>query len=240
MTKTKLLAPALLALSLTSAPAHAVSFVSGPGSVSLDRTDDFSWTVNFTATVGDNLPGTTGSVTFNFLSAVGNVWNFSYSVDNTSTAPSASSRLGVFGFDTSGTVTSVSTGAGNRFSAALNGGNFSGLGNREVCFFSGPNCNGSGGNGVTVAEAPVPGTFSLTLSMMMDTLVLSDFAARWQATGPNAEGSNSGPGTITFTPPPGAIPEPATWAMMIMGFGLVGMGLRRGKRGDVTTRVRFV
>ena len=28
-------------------------------------------------------------------------------------------------------------------------------------------------------------------------------------------------------PPTNAIPEPATWAMMIMGFGLVGAGLRR-------------
>ena len=29
------------------------------------------------------------------------------------------------------------------------------------------------------------------------------------------------------TPPSGAVPEPATWAMMILGFGLVGAGMRR-------------
>jgi PEP-CTERM motif len=34
------------------------------------------------------------------------------------------------------------------------------------------------------------------------------------------------------------VPEPATWAMMIMGFGLVGGALRSAKRGQ-TTRVRF-
>ena len=29
--------------------------------------------------------------------------------------------------------------------------------------------------------------------------------------------------------PTGAVPEPSTWAMMMMGFGAVGLGLRRRK-----------
>ena len=37
-------------------------------------------------------------------------------------------------------------------------------------------------------------------------------------------------------PPPPAVPEPASWAMMILGLGAVGAGLRRAKR---TTRVSF-
>jgi len=43
-------------------------------------------------------------------------------------------------------------------------------------------------------------------------------------------------GTVTFTPTPG-VPEPATWAMMLFGFGAVGFGLRRRKKQE--TRVRF-
>ena len=35
-----------------------------------------------------------------------------------------------------------------------------------------------------------------------------------------------------------AVPEPATWAMMILGFGLIGGALRQAK-GRTTTRVRF-
>lgn len=36
--------------------------------------------------------------------------------------------------------------------------------------------------------------------------------------------------TITDTPPSvGAVPEPATWAMMLLGFGLIGATLRRGR-----------
>lgn len=36
-----------------------------------------------------------------------------------------------------------------------------------------------------------------------------------------------------------AVPEPATWAMMIMGFGVVGLSLRR-RRSAATVRVRFI
>lgn len=36
-----------------------------------------------------------------------------------------------------------------------------------------------------------------------------------------------------------AVPEPATWAMMLLGFGMVGFGLRRRQASKVTTRVAF-
>jgi hypothetical protein len=38
-------------------------------------------------------------------------------------------------------------------------------------------------------------------------------------------------------PPTGAVPEPATWAMMILGFGVAGGALRRSRK--VKTTVRF-
>ena len=34
-----------------------------------------------------------------------------------------------------------------------------------------------------------------------------------------------------------AVPEPATWALMIMGFGLMGAAMRRDRK--VTARIRF-
>lgn len=37
---------------------------------------------------------------------------------------------------------------------------------------------------------------------------------------------------------PGGVPEPATWAMMLIGFGAVGYGLRR-RQGAISTRVTF-
>lgn len=39
--------------------------------------------------------------------------------------------------------------------------------------------------------------------------------------------ANIGYDTLRFAPPGGGVPEPATWALMIAGFGLAGAGLRR-------------
>lgn len=43
---------------------------------------------------------------------------------------------------------------------------------------------------------------------------------------------------LTFSATISAVPEPATWGMMIVGFGLTGTALRRKRK--VSTRVRFV
>lgn len=43
-----------------------------------------------------------------------------------------------------------------------------------------------------------------------------------------SRGNGSYGGQLSFTP--GAVPEPATWAMMIMGFGLVGSAMRRRRQ----------
>lgn len=52
-----------------------------------------------------------------------------------------------------------------------------------------------------------------------------DFIRIYQVGGGGYESDNHTVGF--FTRPGGVIPEPATWAMMIMGFGLVGMAARR-------------
>ena len=44
--------------------------------------------------------------------------------------------------------------------------------------------------------------------------------------------------SVNFSPVMSAVPEPATWAMMIAGFGLVGGTMRRRKTA-VATRIRF-
>ena len=41
-------------------------------------------------------------------------------------------------------------------------------------------------------------------------------------------------GPVTATP---GVPEPATWMMMILGFGAIGFGMRRSQK--VTARIRF-
>jgi hypothetical protein len=39
---------------------------------------------------------------------------------------------------------------------------------------------------------------------------------------------------LSYEPAPGAVPEPATWAMMLLGFGGIGMAMRRSKRRSST------
>ena len=47
-------------------------------------------------------------------------------------------------------------------------------------------------------------------------------------------GSQFGFDDVTFTAAPaGPVPEPATWAMMLMGFGLMGFGLRNRRKQAV-------
>lgn len=212
------LALAMVAGALLAGAADAASTINSNGSITLDRTDDFSWTTNYVASAGTNLSGVTGSIVYAFTSAnaSGTQWNFTYSVDNTSTGNGASSRLGAFGFNASVDPSSASNVTGT-FGAAINAnGNFNGLGKHDVCFYSGSNCNGSGNAGVTVAAMPATGKFTLDFSQGQNTLTISDFVARFQATGVNANGSASGSGTIVT-----AVPEPATWAMMLFGFGMV-------------------
>ena len=43
-------------------------------------------------------------------------------------------------------------------------------------------------------------------------------------------------GNITYTAPDAAVPEPATWALLILGFGAVGFAMR--KRGEKSIRSR--
>lgn len=50
-------------------------------------------------------------------------------------------------------------------------------------------------------------------------------------------GGGGGSGGVLLPPPPvgPAVPEPAAWAMMISGFGLVGLALRMGRKPTTLT-----
>lgn len=56
-------------------------------------------------------------------------------------------------------------------------------------------------------------------------------------TAPQFNTSGTRTSVITFAGAAGAVPEPATWAMMVIGFGAVGGALRR--RSKVATSVRY-
>ncbi|RVT90262.1 cistern family PEP-CTERM protein [Sphingomonas crocodyli] len=205
-----------------SAPVSAATSSIMGSSIFLDASDPFSFNVDFAAQ-GANSSGAEGEATFNFLGASSNnkVFSFSYNIANTSTGASANSRLGAFGFNTSVDNYTLAT-TGTAFSGMKNGGNFNGLGVHDLCFYAGPNCNGGGNNGINVALGEVNGGFTLTFASSQSSLTLTDFVARWQAAQNN--GSTSGFGV------PKAIPEASTWAMLMIGFGGIGLTVRSRRR----------
>lgn len=83
-----------------------------------------------------------------------------------------------------------------------------------------------GGNNVRLVDRSTGNVEFYSLSDISATA--GDYALR-------LEGSVAGPapnaaysGTISFAP--GAVPEPAAWAMMILGMGAIGIAMRRQKR----------
>jgi hypothetical protein len=58
----------------------------------------------------------------------------------------------------------------------------------------------------------------------------------------NIIGNNTGPGlgTLAGTVSMSAVPEPTTWAMMLIGFGAVGYSMRRRKVGSADMRLQAI
>ena len=229
---------AVSALAALSGQAQAASFVSGTGSaktVSLDATDPFSWTNDYNGFVGNGgptIPGLTSTIAFSFLGTAGSTFKFSYSMENTSSAPIDAARLTIFGFNTDPNVTGVSTGAGDLFNVIASGNQPNGLANIDVCFKDrGATNNCTGANNGLAIGALSSGTFNLSFANLPAKLILSDFSVRYQGIDSRALQINGGFASGV----PTGVPEPAAWAMMLAGFGLVGSAIRR--RGANMVRV---
>ena len=158
-----------------------------------------------------------------------NTFRFSYSLTNTSNlALNPTSRVRSFGFDDIGldtTTGSATTADTNGFDTLSFDENFpTGLGNREFCLFDSPgNCIG-GSSGAIVGDAAT-GSFTLDYAGTgLTQITLDNFAVRFQSTGVNGQGSGTG---VPILAP---VPEPGTWAMMLLGFGAAGVAMRRRKR----------
>jgi hypothetical protein len=148
-------------------------------------------------------------------------FGFTFSIDNLSTL---ASRVSVFGFDTQPDVQSATVASAAFPSVTFNGNvpNVSGTNSFRTCF-SGSNCAGGGNSGVAVADPIATGSFVLRLANNATSLELDRMFVRYQGiTGLSGVNSATGFGT--------AVPEPATWAMMIGGFALIGAAARRRAR----------
>jgi hypothetical protein len=171
---------------------------------------------------GGIIDGLSALATFRLTSISNGAFSFAFTIDNTS---AIASRVSVFGFDTQPDVANASIASAVYSQATLNGNvpNLDGSNAFRTCF-SGQNCSGGGNAGITPADAPASGSFVLQVASAATALSVDRAFVRYQSLTLPGINSATGLGTIT------AVPEPATWAMMIGGFGLVGAVARRRVR----------
>jgi hypothetical protein len=227
-------APAAAAVSVPSTPA---SFAALNDSVSLNFGDGYANDVQ--------QPGLEGAATFRLSSRNGgngttNWTGWTFTIDNlanTSGGSVTASRLASFGFDVNPNVSGAS--ATGMFDLSTRNSNISNGISVEVCFRdAGGNCNGGGNGGLTIGQAIPNGafpnnTFTLLFAQAQSAIQLDRFVVRYQSI--NTVGGlngGSGVGIVGDGPldPLGGVPEPASWAMLIAGFGLVGATMRRRKQ----------
>ena len=213
----------------------ALIALSGAADATTITPDDVgdSGTGTFNGLIGGNILvpqlGASLTLSVNSYTAATNTWVFGYTVANTTQAPWSSS-VSAFGFNVDPNLVSVSS--TGLFDLALRNVNVSGgVGTIDFCNSAGASCNGGSSNGVNPG-ASASGTFTLDFAdNATTTLTFTDYFVRYQEiNGPGVYGK-SGVGfasDIVINPTVGAVPEPSTWAMMILGFAGVGfMAYRR-------------
>lgn len=158
-----------------------------------------------------------------FTGTSGNDYQFQYTLTNTSNpADEASSTATAFGFNTDPNPDVGDSSATGSFTN-VSSGSISGGTHVEICATGGPNCAGAANNGDMIGGGSFTGNLDIAFGSLPDTLTLTQPIVRFQSTGSNGTGSDIG------TAVPG-VPEPATWAMMLVGFGAAGLSMRRSRR----------
>lgn len=217
---------AATAVALIALPAAAVTSLSfaAPGTQSVQ--------FNGFTEKGAPLDGLAGRLDLTLVSVDGGKAQFDYALVNLSGGAIDTARISLFGFDVAGLKSATASGD----FAGVGAGNVPMLGFADVCFSAGKggNCAGGGGAGIWGGEAAT-GSFTLNYADTGLPLVLDNLFVRYQSIASTEFGIKGGSGIGVGTVWQdgggigGAVPEPATWGLMIAGFGLVGASLRRRK-----------
>lgn len=207
------LATSALGFAVTATPSQAATVVYGGNTYNSGDSIVFNL-------VGVQYPGSTGTLTLTFTGTSGNDYDFTYSLLNTSTDPHT--NISGFGFDVSGATVDLATTTSTGTYATISSGSISGGYKVDICATAGSNCAG-GSNGGPTPGGTASGTLDLEFTSLPSSFTLTQPVIRMQNTGPRGNGSDVGI-------PVGAVPEPATWALMLLGFGGLGMTMRRRRR----------
>jgi hypothetical protein len=214
-------AMALAATLTISATAHAATVLTWTtANVGVTKSIDFNGVDD-----GDTINGLSANIDYK-LTSIGNSgtsWVFSYNVENTSDWPVWLSTVTGFGFNVDPNISSSS--ATGEFSKTSSG-NVPDVGSREVCLTNSSCQSSSSSSGVDIGDTGV-GTFTLNFSQAKTSVSLSDLYVRYGAVYGGGEWGGSAVGSaLTSNVGTPAVPEPATWAMMLIGFFAIGSTLR--------------
>ena len=208
------------AVALVAATPAAADIVNYNGT---DYNVDDPIIINFVGSASDGGPseyeGVTGTLTLTLTEVTaGGDYVFAYNLLNTTTDPDQPDvELTGFGFNIDPDI----DGATEDGPLNVDSGNISNGVSLEFCLTSGPNCNAGASNGIVAGE-DFDGMFTLLFGTDPETIYITSPTVRFQSS--DTDGEGSGIGT------PGVVPEPATWAMMLMGFGAAGYAMRRRRR----------
>jgi len=164
-------------------------------------------TINFDSPVSD----LTSQLVLTLTGGTGNAFDFTYAFTK-----SGAANLVGFGFDASPDLASVTNVTGPL--AFFANTTFPDSGNIEACFNGGNNCSAANGQAGSFS-----GGFTLNFTGSAP-FTLNDFVDRYASIA--ALNNQSGEGH----PFASAVPEPASWAMMLLGFGGIGTAMRRRRK----------
>lgn len=144
-------------------------------------------------------------------------YTFTYTFTNTNASVS---NLVNFGFTTDPTLLGI-TGTGMNF--YFNPNNFPGGYNVDACAgpLAGANCDAANGQGDSFS-----GTFTLDFGNNTNSITLGNFVDRYASLCELGTDCPSGEGV----PVTRGVPEPASWALMLLGFAGVGVAMRRSRK----------
>jgi hypothetical protein len=217
-----LMAPALVVAAASAAPALAVVVFKSPGNSHRIAVD------GLTDPAGKQIAGTSALdalLTLRLTATDGFTWRFDYEVENNAGSAFDRARITGFGFDVVGTApTSVS--ASGEFDRVGSGAVATGF-DTDLCFMAAGNGCATNSNSGIRPDDDADGTIRLSFATRQQMVELSDIYVRWQGSQIDRAVPRNTPTISVSHLDIEPAPEPAVWAMMILGFGLVGAAARR-------------
>ena len=223
------IAAAALAVSAPASAAIIFDFNTGLLTVDSTTTVGSSTTIDFNgfAPGSSAIPGLTSSLTLTFQGLSGNNYLFNYLLTNTSSSPIDASRVTEFGFTSITPNPNLTNSSVTGAFSTISSGNLPGGSDLELCAKNGQNNNCAGSQGGPSAGQSGSGALTIAFDTLNSQITLGGLTVRYQGIDSTALGITGGSAIGTPTPP---VPEPATWAMMLIGFGATGYAIRRRRK----------